>query len=271
MTTVTLDAFDLALAALLVVLNAGLSFRRGVALEKPRLVDAWRTWVHLFLVVCASKALFALASPLGTGLMVMVMVLAAGYEVHARQTRRFTGVWAYGLGTLSVAAGAGLVTLLALVVVVQPEPWYHPRYAIPLLGMILGNAMTAVSLALDSLATAATRERVGIEARLALGADRATALRRVAPPALRTGLMPLINAMSAAGLIPLPAMRTGELLAVPAPVAAAAPHSYCGEVRRHHGAVRRGQFASGMSIPSVSRLLVWCRNSSNGARSIMAL
>ena len=220
MTTVTLDAFDLALAALLVVLNAGLSFRLGLALEKPLLVAAVRTAVQLFLVGFVIKALFALASPLWTGLMVMVMVLAAGYEVHARQTRRFTGVWAYGLGTLSVAAGAGLVTLLALVVVVQPEPWYHPRYAIPLLGMILGNAMTAVSLALDSLATAATRERVGIEARLALGADRATALRGVAHQALRTGLMPIINAMSAAGLIALPGMMTGQILAGADPVEA---------------------------------------------------
>ncbi|MCH7942965.1 MAG: iron export ABC transporter permease subunit FetB [Proteobacteria bacterium] len=218
MTTVTLDAFDLALAALLVVLNAGLSFRLGLALEKPLLVAAVRTAVQLFLVGFVIKALFALASPLWTGLMVMVMVLAAGYEVHARQTRRFTGVWAYGLGTLSVAAGAGLVTLLALVVVVQPEPWYHPRYAIPLLGMILGNAMTAVSLALDSLATAAARERVGIEARLALGADRATALRSVSHEALRTGMMPIINAMSAAGVIALPGMMTGQILAGVDPV-----------------------------------------------------
>jgi len=194
--------------------------RLGLAIEKPLLIAAVRTAVQLFLVGFVIKALFALASPLWTGLMVTVMVLAAGYEVHARQTRRFTGAWAYGLGTLSVTAGAGLVALLALVVVVQPEPWYHPRYAIPLLGMILGNAMTAVSLALDSLATAATRERTAIEARLVLGADRATAMRGVVHQALRTGLMPIINAMSAAGMIALPGMMTGQILAGADPVEA---------------------------------------------------
>ena len=220
MTTVPLSAFDLALAALLVVLNAGLSMRLGLALEKPLLVAAVRTAVQLFLVGFVIKALFALASPLWTGLMVLVMVLAAGYEVQARQTRRYSGAWAYGLGALSVAAGAGLVTLLALVVVVQPEPWHQPRYAIPLLGMILGNAMTGVSLALDTLATAAARERPAIEARLALGADRATALRSVSHQALRTGLMPIINAMSAAGVIALPGMMTGQILAGADPVEA---------------------------------------------------
>ena len=220
MTTVPLDAADLALAAMLVVLNAGLSLRLGLALERPLLVAATRTAVQLFLVGFVIKALFALDSALWSGLMALVMVLAAGYEVRARQARRFTGAWAYGLGTLSVATGAGLVTLLALMAVVQPEPWHQPRYAIPLLGMVLGNAMTGVSLALDSLATAASRERAAIEARLALGADRATALRPVSLQALRAGLMPIINAMSAAGLIALPGMMTGQILAGVDPVEA---------------------------------------------------
>jgi putative ABC transport system permease protein len=86
--------------------------------------------------------------------------------------------------------------------------------------MVLGNTMNAVSLALDSLATAATRERAAIEARLALGADRATAMRSVAHQALRTGLMPVFNAMSAAGIIALPGMMTGQILAGADPVEA---------------------------------------------------
>ena len=220
MSAVPLDALDLGIAALLVLLNAGLSFRLRLGLERPLLVAAMRTAVQLFLVGFVIKALFALASPLWTGLMVLAMVLLAGYEVRSRQSRRFTGAWAYGLGTLSVTAGAGLVTVLALTVIVQPEPWHQPRYAIPLLGMILGNAMTGVSLALDALVTTATRERASIEARLALGADRATALRPAARQALRTGLMPIINAMSAAGVIALPGMMTGQILAGADPVEA---------------------------------------------------
>jgi UDP-glucose/iron transport system permease protein len=39
--------------------------------------------------------------------------------------------------------------LFALATQLQPEPWYNPRYALPLLGMILGNTMTGISLGLD--------------------------------------------------------------------------------------------------------------------------
>ena len=217
---VPLRALDLGAAALLVLFNGALSLRLQLGLARPLVVAAVRTAVQLALVGLVIKVLFALASPLWTGLMALAMVLLAGNEVRLRQSRSFTGVWSYGLGALSVSAGAGLVTVLALVAIVQPEPWHQPRYAIPLLGMILGNTMTGVSLALDSLVTAATRERVAIEARLALGADRATALRPAARAALRTGLMPIINSMSAAGIIALPGMMTGQILAGADPIEA---------------------------------------------------
>jgi putative ABC transport system permease protein len=40
-----------------------------------------------------------------------------------------------------------VVTVFALMTALRPNPWYDPRYAIPLLGMILGNCMTGISLA----------------------------------------------------------------------------------------------------------------------------
>ena len=217
---VPLDLGDLAIAALLILANAGLSIALHLGLARSLLVAAARTAVQLLLVGVVIKALFALASPWWTLAMTSAMVLLAGYEVRARQGRRFTGAWTYGLGTLGVSLGAGTVTLLALAVIVQPEPWYAPRYAVLLLGMILGNAMTGVSLALDGLVTGVVRERTAIEARLALGADRAIAFREVRHHAMRAGLMPVINAMSAAGVIALPGMMTGQILAGADPVAA---------------------------------------------------
>jgi putative ABC transport system permease protein len=108
---------------------------------------------------------------------------------------------------------AGLVTVLALTTQVRPDPWYDPRYAIPLLGMILGNCLTGISLGLQSLTRGARQGRDGIEAQLALGADRTTALLPVLRDSLRTALMPIINAMSATGLVALPGMMTGQILA----------------------------------------------------------
>src|SRR5262249_61186690 len=94
-----------------------------------------------------------------------------------------------------------------------PRPWSHPRYPLPLLGMILGNTMTGISLGLDVLTNGRVQERAAVEARLALGAHRYTALLPVVRDALRSGFMPTINAMAAMGLVALPGMMTGQILA----------------------------------------------------------
>ncbi|MCH6588955.1 MAG: iron export ABC transporter permease subunit FetB [Proteobacteria bacterium] len=220
MTYITLSYTDLAVAAVLVILNAALSIGLRLGLEWRLLIAAGRMVVQLALVALVLKALFAVVSPLFTAAAALVMVLFAGREVMARQTRRFTGLWAYGLGTTSILAAATIVTVLALTTQVKPDPWYDPRYAIPLLGMVLGNTMTGVSLGLDRLVTAAARERSAIEARLALGQEFSEAMGTITRDALRGGLMPIINAMSAAGLVSLPGMMTGQILAGVDPVEA---------------------------------------------------
>jgi putative ABC transport system permease protein len=66
-----------------------------------------------------------------------------------------------------------IVTVLALTTQIRPDPWFDPRFAIPILGMILGNTMNGVSIGLDRLLSSTIDDRAGIEARLALGQDRA--------------------------------------------------------------------------------------------------
>ena len=78
------------------------------------------------------------------------MIGFAGYEVMARQERRYLGWWGYGLGTSAIMTAALLVTVFGLATQVRPGPWYDPRYTIPILGMILGNTMTSVALALHA-------------------------------------------------------------------------------------------------------------------------
>ncbi len=209
---IVLDLVDLGLAALLIVVNAGLSIRLRLSLERQLLIAALRMCVQLGLVGLVLKALFALVSPLLTGLAVLVMVLFAGYEIRARQERRFQGIWAYGLGASAVLFAGTLVTVFALATQIQADPWYHPRYAIPLLGMILGNAMTGIAVGLDSLTAQITRERAAIETLLALGETREAAFRPLVKSAVRAGLIPIVNAMSAAGVVYLPGMMTGQIL-----------------------------------------------------------
>jgi putative ABC transport system permease protein len=213
MNYVQLDYTDLALASLLVLANAGLSILLGLGLARRMLIATVRMVVQLSLVGLVLKSLFAVASPWLTGLAALAMILFAGREIMARQEKTFAGPWAYGLGTGSMLFAATLVTIFALTGPVRPDPWFDPRYALPLLGMILGNTMTGISLGLHTLTTGLTRERAGVEAQLALGRTRNEAFRPAVQAALTSALMPIVNAMAATGLVALPGMMTGQILA----------------------------------------------------------
>ena len=217
MTPLPIQATDLALAATLVLFNGALSIVLRLGLERQLLIASVRMIVQLTLVGFVLTTVFALSSPLWTGLVALVMVAFAGYEILARQERRLAGIWAYGLGTSCTLVAAGLVTVFALTTQLRPEPWYQPRYTLPLLGMILGNTLTGISLGLHTLTTGLTRERAAVEARLALGATRYEATGGVARAALKSALMPIINSMAATGLVALPGMMTGQILAGVAP------------------------------------------------------
>ena len=217
MSYVELSALDLVLAALLLVINGAISLAFGLRLEASLAIAAVRMAVQLAAVGFVLKLVFAQTSPLWTLLIALMMVLVAGYELVQRQERRFAGWWAYGLGNMTLLLVGGLATLYAVGVVIGPHPWYAPRYVLPILGMVLGNTLTSVSLALQTLTEGAERER----ARIALGATRFEAFATVLRRALRTAITPLLNMMSVAGIVSLPGMMTGQILAGADPAEAA--------------------------------------------------
>lgn len=220
MNVISLSPFDLSMAALLILVLAALSLILKLDLASRIVVAAIRTVVQLLLIGLVLKELFAQVNLLLVAALSIFMLLIAGREVMARQKRRFGGLWGYGLGTLSMFVSSFTLTVYALIVVVGTEPWYTPQYAIPLLGMMLGNTMTGVSLALDKLTTSAWQQRAIIEARLTLGQDWRTAMGDITRDSVRIGMMPMINAMAAAGIVSLPGMMTGQILSGTEPMEA---------------------------------------------------
>lgn len=147
-----------------------------------------------------------------------VMVAAAAHQAVTRPERRVAGG---GWGALLTLGAVGLLTVSTVTRgLLHLEPWYAPRYAIPLLGMILGNTLTGLSLAWDHLLEAADVGRAEIEADLAEGATRWEAMRGPLERAVRVGMTPILNATSVVGLVSLPGMMTGQILAGASPRAA---------------------------------------------------
>lgn len=217
---IALSYGDLALGSLLVLANAGLSLALHLGVHRRLLVAAIRMVVQLGLMGLVLASLFSHVSPWWTALAALVMVGFAGREATARQDRPLSGWWSFGIGTGCMTMAATLVTIFALTTALRPHPWYDPRYAIPLLGMILGNTMTGVSLGLNSLNNGVSNRRAAVEARLMLGAGKFDALGPVIRESLRSALMPTINTMSATGVVSLPGMMTGQILGGVAPLEA---------------------------------------------------
>jgi putative ABC transport system permease protein len=221
MTLISLSPWDLALAATLVVLLAALSWHLKLGQERQLLVAAARSGIQLILLGLILKIIFAQQHLTWIAVVWLVMLVAASWEVTARQKRRYRGWWSYGIGSLSMFLSSFSVSLLALVAIVGPEPWYMPQYSIPLLGMLLGNTMTGVAVSLDDLTRTSWDRRHAIEARLMLGHDWHEAIGEIRRDALRSGLIPIINAMATAGIVSLPGMMTGQILSGSPPLEAA--------------------------------------------------
>ena len=220
MDLISLRPLDLGIAAGLVLLLAALSWRLHLGVERRILIAATRSTVQLILLGFVLKLLFETTQPLLIGLLALFMLSVAGWEVMARQGRRFRGAWGYGIGALSMFLSSFSITMLALAVIIRVDPWYQPQYLIPLLGMLLGNTMSGIAIALDNLTRQAAEQRQRIEARLMLGATWNEAIVDLRRDALRSGLIPIVNAMASAGVVSLPGMMTGQILAGADPVQA---------------------------------------------------
>lgn len=204
--------WQLGIGAVLVLALAVVTYVGRLGLSRDLVVAATRMVVQLALVGLVLEALFSVAAFHWVALMAVVMLLLAGREVMSRQKRRMTGGWAFAIGTVSMFVSSFAVTVFALLAIVGPQPWYAPQYAIPLLGMLLGNTMTGVALGMDRLTDAAWRQRPVIEGRLMLGMSWSDAIADLRRDAMRSGMIPIINGMAAAGVVSLPGMMTGQIL-----------------------------------------------------------
>lgn len=209
---------QLRLAAALILINIALSLGLRLGLAQQLGVAAVRMMVQLLLVGYILGWVFTLDNPVWVLGLAFTMSAIAGNAAVNRTRRRFPSI--YWNSLLSILTASAFVTSLLTAGIIHIHPWYDPQYVIPLLGMVLGNALTGTSLALDRFMEDLVRRRSQIEALLALGATRWEAANETIKEALRTGMIPTINSMMVLGLVSLPGMMTGQMLARVAPTSA---------------------------------------------------
>jgi putative ABC transport system permease protein len=215
---VDLSVWQLALALGLVAALIAISIHQSLGLERDLAIGSVRTVVQLYGVGFVLAAVFAAARWYWVVLILVAMTAIATQAAVSRLGRPLPGAgWIAAMAlTLSTAATLAYV----IVVVVQVRPWWEPQYIIPIAGMILGNSMTSAALAGDRLQSDLRARADEVEARLALGFSGPEAVRPMVRAALRAAMIPTVNGMMTVGVVQLPGMMTGQILAGSSPLLA---------------------------------------------------
>lgn len=210
-TYIRLGYVQICLAAALLIVNGLASVLLRLGLERQLAIAALRTVVQLSLIGFVLQWVFAVNHPLLVVAALLIMTLVAGVSAGQRVELRFPGIWSDCL--VAMFASSWLIGAVTLLGIIRCEPWYSPQYVIPLLGMILGNTLSGISLGLDRLTKDLHDRRDAVECLLAMGATRWEAALPIIRDATRTGMIPIINMMTIVGLVSLPGMMTGQILA----------------------------------------------------------
>ena len=152
-------------------------------------------------------------------LVLAAMVIAATQIATSRVKSRTPGLVPAVFVSLFVSSTA--IGLIVVEGVVHAEPWYNARQLVPIVGMIMGNAMAAVAVAIDRLFADMDARAPEMFSLVALGATPHEAAAPSLKAAIGAGMTPVLANMSAAGIVTFPGMMTGQLLAGADPLAAA--------------------------------------------------
>ena len=213
-----LDALDLGVASALVLVAGVISVMLRLGLERRLFIASVRTVVQLLLIGYLLRWIFAISHFFVIAGVLLGMIFVASRAAVARSSRTFVGARRRAFLTLVLVAFTTTFAVTRLIIGV--DPWYTPQYAIPLCGMILGNSLTGISLCLDSLLERFDERRAEIELELCLGATAWEAAEGPLAAAVKRGMIPIINSMMVVGLVSLPGMMTGQILAGASPLGA---------------------------------------------------
>ena len=206
-----LSYFQVGMATMLILLNGVISVLLRLRLERALFLAAFRAVVQLLLIGLVLQWIFALSQWYLVAALLIIMTLIAGLSAAGRSSHRYPGIHIDSI--ISVWASSWAVTAIAIFAIIEVEPWYRPQYTIPILGMILGNALSGISLVLDRLTQELVSKRDQVEGLLVLGASRWEAAQPAIRQAVRAAMIPTINSMMIVGIVSLPGMMTGQLLA----------------------------------------------------------
>jgi len=192
----------------------GVSLWQKLDLERDLLIGTIRAAVQLLAVGWVLLWVFKLQSWIGILAMLAVMIGVAAQNA----AKRGKGLPGVGVRVLAAIAFTEVITVgLMLLLHIIPAT---AQYVIPISGMVVGNAMVNAGLLLNRLQGEVSARRGEVEVWLALGATPRQAAAAVLKTAVKASMIPSVDALKTVGLVQLPGMMTGQILAGASPLEA---------------------------------------------------
>lgn len=209
-----ISTISLLVSSILVCVSLVFSHAQKLRLEKEIVISVARAVVQLIAVGYVLTYVFGLKSPLFTTLLVLFMVFNAAWNASRRGKGIRRSLW---ISFAAILIGTGS-TLLVLVLAHAIQ--YTAYQIIPISGMIISNAMVALGLCYHHLKADFADRRSEVETKLALGADVLPSSIEIIRESIRTGMLPTIDSAKTLGIVSLPGMMTGLILAGASPLTA---------------------------------------------------
>ena len=216
---IELDVIDLVLALGLIGISIALSAWQKLGLEVQYIFAAGRSLLQLTAIGYILVFIFELNNPIAVLFVLGIMLTIAALVAKNRISKKIKGL--FGIVWGSLFASSFLTLSYTITTIVQPDNWYQPQYLIPMAGMVFGHAINGASLAGERLVSNINNNRLEIETYLCLGATPKQAITIYRKEAIRIGIIPTLNQMMVVGMVSLPGMFTGQVLAGSDPLEAA--------------------------------------------------
>jgi putative ABC transport system permease protein len=208
----------LALSLIFVVLAAVASLLLKLGLGKDLFWGSVRTVAQLYLMAFVLRYVFLIDRWYLVLAVFAAMIVFATGVVKGRVKEKTVSIYVPTL--VSMLLSYMVVTVIVVAVIVQAQPWYAPKYFIPLGGMVIGNSISAIAVAMERLLADLRKRRAEVELHLCLGATATQASAHLFRSAIRAGMTPSITSMMGVGIVWIPGMMTGQLIAGSDPLVA---------------------------------------------------
>lgn len=215
----SIDIWGLLIALAMAAVAAGISGIMRMNIGKTLLWSSCRALLQL----CAMGFIMAFVIKSNNPWLVLALIAVMLVAAVQITLSRATGVPKGMAGPVLLSLVVTMLIMVSLVteLIIRPQPWYAPQLVVPLTGMLLGNTVSTLAVGLSRFFESMRERRDEVDTLLALGATPWEAARPSIVSSIRLGLLPTTASLASAGIVTVPGMMAGQVIAGGNPIEAA--------------------------------------------------